>query len=162
MILAATRCASLATLLALAGCATSYGPTGIGGGFSETRRADDIYVIHFRGNGYTKPEQVEEMAFLRAAELTIEKGFRYFVILGESGSTDSTVVAMPGQSFTTGSINPYGGFQARTTSIGGMPLMVRMPSARLHIGLAHEKFSQERTFYEARAIVDNLRPKYKR
>jgi hypothetical protein len=158
----AARCAFLAALLALAGCATSYGPNGIGGGFSETRRADDIYVVHFRGNGYTKPEQAEEMAFLRAAELTIEKGYRYFVILGESGSTDSTVVAMPGQSFTTGSINPYGGFQARTTSIGAMPMTIRTPSARLHIGLAHDKFSPERTFYDARAIVADLRPKYKK
>jgi hypothetical protein len=161
--LGTTAAALLVALVAgMAGCATTYGPRGIDGGYSESRRADDIYIVRFEGNGFTKPDQAEEMAFLRAAELTIEKGFRYFTILGESSATNSTAVPMPAQNYTTGAMNSYGGFQARTTTAGGVPLVIRTPSARLHIGMTNYRDMAGRTMYEAAGIVADLRPKYVR
>ncbi|MBH2008319.1 MAG: hypothetical protein I8H71_01330 [Xanthomonadaceae bacterium] len=154
--------AAVSSALALAGCATPYGPSGMAGGYSETRRADDIYIVRYQGNGFTKPEQAEEMVFLRAAELTVEKGYRFFSILGESGSTDTATVAMPSQTYTTGTVNQWGGFQSRTTSTGGMPMTIRRPSARLHIGLSNVKFSDARTFYDAAEVVQDLGAKYKK
>lgn len=146
----------------ISGCATTYGPRGIDGGYSETRRADSIYVVRFEGNGFTKPDQAEEMAFLRAAELTLEKGFKYFTILGESSATNSTAVPTPTQSYTTGTVNPYGGFQARTTTAGGIPLVVRTPSARLHIGMSNHADMPGRQMHEAASIVGDLGPKYRK
>jgi hypothetical protein len=51
--------------LLLAGCATSYQLQGFTGGYSGFLAAPDETTITFRGNGYTDPFRVGEMATLR-------------------------------------------------------------------------------------------------
>ena len=68
----------------LAACATStpYQPAEKGGyGFSEQRVEDAKYRITFRGNSSTSRETVENGLLFRAAELTLQNGYDYFIVL---------------------------------------------------------------------------------
>lgn len=81
-------CGSLTVLaLALGGCATTstpYQPVSsanrVAGGYSEVRLAQDRYSVTFVGNTLTSREQVETYLLYRAAELTVQQGFDWFVI----------------------------------------------------------------------------------
>lgn len=72
---------ALLWILALVGCATQYQPQGLTGGYSDLLRAPDEAVIAFHGNGFTSAERAGEMAALRCAEVTLQHGYRYFVLL---------------------------------------------------------------------------------
>jgi hypothetical protein len=69
----------------LARCATEYQPQSFTGGFSDFMTAPDEAVVTFHGNGYTPAERVVEMAALRCAEVTLQHGYRYFVVTKRSG-----------------------------------------------------------------------------
>lgn len=67
--------------LALGGCATSYGPHGMTGGYKERQLDDNTYIVSFFGNGHTGGQQVWNYWIYRCAELTLEKGYDYFMLL---------------------------------------------------------------------------------
>ncbi len=71
----------------LVSCSTSYQAAGFGGGYSEIITSSDSYLVTFRGNGYTTDETVMKYALMRASELTLEHGYRYFTVLS---STDQS------------------------------------------------------------------------
>lgn len=72
-------------IASLAACATStpYQPAEAGGGygFSEQRIEANRYRITFRGNSLTTRETVENSLLFRAAELTLQNGFDYFIVV---------------------------------------------------------------------------------
>jgi len=68
----------------LTGCATSYGPLGPRGGYSETRLSEDEFLVSFRGNPLLAPEKAREYCLIRCAELTLENGGKYFIIWADS------------------------------------------------------------------------------
>ena len=71
-------------LLLLAGCSTSYHQKGFfGDGYSDYRVNQDKFAVIFRGNEYTDSEDVRRFAMMRAAELTLQNGFRYFTVISE-------------------------------------------------------------------------------
>ncbi len=68
----------------LAACATStlYEPVGSTGyGFAEQKIEEDRYRILFKGNSLTDRETVETYLLYRAAELTVENGYDYFIVV---------------------------------------------------------------------------------
>lgn len=71
-------------VMALAACAkpTTYKPADIPGsnGYAETEIGNDQYRISFAGNGITTRKTVDLYLLYRAAELTQEKGFDYFIV----------------------------------------------------------------------------------
>lgn len=84
-----TKCLVGAAVLALlvAGCAgkpTPYQPMSstsrIAGGYSETRLAADHFRVTVVGNTFTSRERVEASLLYRAAELTVQEGYQWFVI----------------------------------------------------------------------------------
>lgn len=83
-----------ATTLLIAACATStpYGPAenGKGYGFSDQRIESNRYRITFRGNSVTSRETVENALLYRAAELTVELGYDYFVALENDTEASKT------------------------------------------------------------------------
>jgi hypothetical protein len=91
------------SIIALASCATDYQPQGFTGGYSDYLTAPDEAVITFHGNGYTPPERVGEMASLRCAEVTLEHGYKYFIITAVSDLSGSTSFTTPGYAHTYGS-----------------------------------------------------------
>ena len=74
------------------GCATPYQPLRTGGGYSDYRISVDVFSVSFRGNIATREEEVDKYLLRRASELTLEHGFKYFVILSEKGRTRSGTV----------------------------------------------------------------------
>ncbi|MGH8457529.1 MAG: CC0125/CC1285 family lipoprotein, partial [Stenotrophobium sp.] len=73
-----------ALLVLLAGCAsqTPYQPADKPGaeGYTETPLAQNRYRITFAGNSVTPAETVKNYALLRAGELTLQKGYDWFVL----------------------------------------------------------------------------------
>ncbi len=89
--------------LSLAACATStpYGPaTGNNPyGFSDQRIEENRYRIVFRGNSSTTREAVETFLLYRAAELTVEGGFDYFVVMEQDTEANKRYSASPNPAF---------------------------------------------------------------
>ncbi len=77
-----------AAALAIAACASStpYGPASQGGGygFTDQRIEQNRYRITFRGNSVTTRETVENALLYRAAELTVDQGYDYFIAVENS------------------------------------------------------------------------------
>lgn len=91
----------------LSGCATSYQPNGFGGGYSEMALSNDEYRVIFRGNGFTSSDLVQSYVLRRSAELTLNKGYKYFLILDSGTDVNREVVQTP----TTVHTNTYGTMQ---------------------------------------------------
>lgn len=67
------------------GCATSYESSGLlSGGYSETKLAPDVVRVVFHGNTSTSKERVQNLALLRAADLSLQAGFPYFTVVQET------------------------------------------------------------------------------
>ncbi|MBV7265477.1 CC0125/CC1285 family lipoprotein [Erythrobacter ani] len=76
-----------AIILATTGCAmssTPYQPLSAGsrvsGGYADLRIDETHYRVSFAGNRLTSRERVESYLLFRAAELTLLKGYDYFII----------------------------------------------------------------------------------
>ncbi|MDA8010333.1 MAG: hypothetical protein MPK75_11605 [Alphaproteobacteria bacterium] len=66
--------------LLMQACVTPYQPSGLRGGFSETRLDERVYRIQFSGNAFTSRERVADFVLLRGAHLTLENGYKYFSV----------------------------------------------------------------------------------
>jgi hypothetical protein len=106
--------ASGLSLWVLSGCATSYQQKGFSGGYSKTQLAPDVFRVNFQGNGYTSAERAQDFVLLRAAELSLERGFRSFALLDEGSSSKLGTFTTPGSAHTTGSA--YGSGNSATSS----------------------------------------------
>lgn len=101
----------LFTILAVSGCATThslvvgspyqpYNRWNIAGGYSETRLAPDIVRVVFHGNSSTSEERAKDLALLRAADLSLQSGFPFFVVEKEETevekqTSDDLTIEMP-------------------------------------------------------------------
>ena len=75
------RLAILLATVFIVSCATTYQAQSWTGGFKETQLDTDIYTVRFSGNGYTSNSRASDFTLLRSAELTLEKGYAYFVVV---------------------------------------------------------------------------------
>lgn len=144
-------------------CATPYQGKGFRGGFSETQLSENVFRVYFRGNGYTRQERAEDFTLLRSAELSMEHGYPYFVIVDEDSVVATTgTINTPTQSFTTANATSVGGTAygtAQTTTVGGHSFFVRKPSTRDTIVCLKERPS-EGVVYEAAFIAESIKAKY--
>ncbi|MDD9811183.1 MAG: hypothetical protein OXU71_05650 [Gammaproteobacteria bacterium] len=136
-----TIAAAFFATIAVAGCATSYQQRGFSGGFSETQLAENVFEVRFSGNGYTSSERASDFALLRSAELSLERGFRYFVV--DDNENDRQIA-----------INTV------TTSSGANTYSTSKPGARKVIVCFKEKPDWTGVIYEARFVVQSIRGKY--
>ena len=146
----------------LQGCATGYQRDGLTGGFSETRLDENVFTVTFRGNGYTKRERVADFTLLRCAELTLESGYAYFVIIDASTFTKIQTYKTNEVSHTTGNAHVYGNNvygSSRTVKYGGDTEIISKPGASNTIVCFKEK--PEGTFsYNAKFIRQSISQKY--
>jgi hypothetical protein len=88
--------------LLVAGCATetTYHPaTGQGfnrTGFSDHQIEPDRFSVTFAGNEVTSRETVEKYLLFRAAQLTLEHGYDYFVMANRDTDRQQQVYSTPG------------------------------------------------------------------
>lgn len=94
--------ALLATLsFTLAACATPtpYQPRMDGqrtsGGYSDVKLAEGRYRVRFVGNELTPRDRVEGYLLYRAAELTLEQGFEWFLIVDRHTEHDVRTYVAP-------------------------------------------------------------------
>ena len=121
--------------------------------------AQDTYEVSFRGNGYTSQDKVQKMALLRAAELTLEKGYKSFEIVDGGFGTETQVAGfIPGQSNTNVSAYGYGNYASAygtTTHTPATPLYARKSSGsiivKMHKGL-------KKNALVAQTIYDEIYP----
>jgi hypothetical protein len=154
--------AVLCSAALLTSCATPYASNGFLGGYSDTVLAPDVYRISFQGNGYTSKDRTQDFALLRAADLTLSHGYRYFGIVNDSEGGRGGVINTPGYAYTTGNAYAIGNTvygSAHTTYIPGASIPVFFPESGLLIRCFHERpagaFALDASF-----VSSSLRTKY--
>lgn len=153
-----------AIVIILSACATSYQSKGLTGGFSETKLAPDTVQIRFNGNGYTKRERTNDFAMLRAAEVCLESGYNYFVVLSGGTSSDSnTYVSGGGPSYTTGQVTNYGygNYGYSGTTYRSAPTVNTITRHETALTVKFFKSKPMNGGYDARFITQSIRAKYK-
>jgi hypothetical protein len=152
-------------LLFLAGCRTPYiaydcEPNGAPwpfpgwsceGGYSELELAPDTYQVSFSGKNISTAKS-QDYALLRAAELTLEKGQRYFLVSNSWGQTDVLLQGSPDQTV-------YHGEGFSTTTGGGIYSM-NLPQATYVIRIIDTGEGHEGG-YNALTVQRSIRNKYR-
>lgn len=70
----------VASLLVFGCGATAYQPYSLTGGYSDKKLSEDEFIIAFNGNIRTDEDRAIHFTMLRAAEITLNNGYKYFVI----------------------------------------------------------------------------------
>lgn len=148
-----------AALLALAACAAVgpavYGPADKNGyGYQDTRIEQDRYRIVYRGSGGMTPEQVEDYALRRAAELTLQEGYDWFRVAGRDMAGEqrggvSLGAGVGGSSY--GSRTGVGvGVGGNLGSVGAKDYF----TSRLEILMGSGEAPDDPEIYDARSVLD--------
>jgi len=141
----------------LSGCATDYGANGFGGGYSETQLDKNVWRVNFNGNGWTPGEKASDFALLRAAELTLSHGYRFFVVVGAADR--ASVAASTTPTYTRGHVDGYGNMRMTTT--GGDVDVIEKPGRELTImGFAERPENAQTLVYDARFVADSISKRY--
>lgn len=146
----------------ISGCATSYKGNGFSGGYSETQLDENIFKVTFRGNGYTRSERAADLAMLRCAELTLQNGFSYFVIIDADSYVRNSTYTTPTTTNTTASAYGSGNYaygNAQSTTYGGQTYNISKPSATNVIFMLNER-PQEVFAYSAKFVYKSISEKY--
>lgn len=102
---------AIAGCLILAACATPtpYAPEGYAGqrgGYAEQRLQADRWAVSFNGNSVTSRDTVEMYLLYRAAELTVQSGFDWFITDQRATDADTRYYPTPDPWYRSS----YGGF----------------------------------------------------
>jgi hypothetical protein len=149
-------------LSVLCGCSTPYKPEGFMGGYSDTQLDKNVFRVSVRGNGYTSHDRVSELALLRSAVITLERGFTYFVVVDERSFTKSVAFTTPVQSNTTFNATASGNQiygTSNTTTFGGHTFLVSKPRATNTIVMFIGKPEGIQS-YDAKFMCHSLGKKY--
>ena len=110
-----------ATALLVAGCATEYGDMGFSGGVRADQISANQYRIVSRGNGYSNATSIADYAIRKAAEVTLESGNEWFLVLGRDDQTGVSLSATTTPTQTTGTVNTWGNTATYSaTTYGGI------------------------------------------
>lgn len=143
----------------LTACATPYQPHGTSGGFSETQLDQNVFQVTFKGNAYISREQVNDYTLLRSAEVTLENGFSYFVIVDKDQYVTQSSYTTPSTTYGTATI--YGNsVYGSATTYGGQTFYYSKPTSSNLIVCFSER--PEGAFsLDARFLKNQLQSKYK-
>lgn len=165
------KCFILFALL-LSGCATGYQEYSWWNqqGYQETQLAEDMFRVTFKGNAATDRERAEDLTLLRSADLALQNGYNYFVVIDASAYDDVSTYVAPtttntyGSATTSASIygNNISGMTSgysNSTTYGGQVFNFVKPSVNNTILCFNEK--PEGAFsYDAAFISNSLKAKY--
>ncbi len=147
---------SLVTILT--SCATAYQREGSTGGYTETQLDENVFKVSFKGNGFTARDKAADFVLLRSAEVTLENGYNYFIIIDAKEFSKNSTYTEP--TTTYGTATAYGNTAYGTsTSYGGPTYNISKPRASNTIILFKEKPQQ--FSYNAKFIKKSLREKHK-
>jgi len=158
------------SLAAIAACASTtpyQQANGRGDGYSEQKIERDKYRISFSGNSLTDRATVENYVLYRAAEVTIQTGNDYFIMLEDSEDIRRSF-RTSGTSFGGGGFGRrgffYGGFGGGFRGgFGGFGSTHSTTRERTEytIGAIIQVYKGEKpasnpTAYDARSVIDSL------
>jgi hypothetical protein len=177
---------ALALAAGLSACetATPYQPYVRGqatsGGYSETRIEPDRWRVNFSGNSMTKRETVEGYLLFRAAELTLQNGYDWFSIVDRHTDRNARTYVEPdplynpwygpgfgywrpswrfrGRGFGWRTWDPWYGDPFWADRIDVRTVQSFEASAEITTHKGAKPAGDPRAF-DARAVVDNLRPR---
>ncbi|MEM1396193.1 MAG: hypothetical protein AAGH38_01945 [Pseudomonadota bacterium] len=138
------------------GAGTVYGPANERGyGFSDFRVESNRYRVTFSGDGATSRDQVEAYALRRAAELTDQNGYDWFLVVFEETYGDVRGGANVGLGFGSGSFGRRGGVGVGVGGDVGRVGGRQYYTTRLEILLGNgDKPEDEQRVYDAKGIID--------
>lgn len=136
---------SLLALFALAGCATGYHEKGFWGGYSEMQLNTNIYRVTFDGNSHTRIQRSDDFVMLRAGELTLQKGFRFFKVMDSKGYANKIRAI----DFSVGNTIESGISSGRKTE----------PTSNLIIKMSQENKNND--YFDAKMVVANFKNHYR-
>lgn len=148
---------SLGCLL-LAGCATSYQPYSYfgGGGYKDVQLAENVFKVTVEANAYTSSAKASDLALLRSAELTLQHGFRYFIVGERADHSYSTSYTTP--QTTNVNVTAYGKTAYGTANTyGGQTYNFHFPTPSMTITAFKEKPTLQGTVYDAELVSKSLR-----
>lgn len=73
----------IVAILMFTGCATTYSPAGVTGGYQEKELENNIYQITFSGNSFISKEKINDFGMFRCAEFSLEHKKPYFEIVSK-------------------------------------------------------------------------------
>jgi hypothetical protein len=152
----------LAILVALLMGCTGYQSKGLTGGYSDTQLAQDVFRVNFAGNAYTSSERAQDLTLLRAAELTLTNGYKYFAILDEKSYSKVSAFNTPGQAYTTGTAFASGGvgtYSGTTTYTPPTTHYMHKPRTALLVKCFREKPDNIQAF-DAAFVENSIKQKY--
>lgn len=135
-------------------------------GYTSLRRSNDSYSISYQGAEYSRQEQIYDYVLLRSAELTVECGYNYFVVVSNTDRTRKSYRYSSGTTTTThraaaaGSARAYTGYNAYTT---GSSYAVKIPVFTLEIKMYARKEGVQvpaDSIYEAAPLIIQLKAKH--
>ncbi len=95
------------------GCATTYQKDGFTGGYDETQLSENVWRVGFKGNAYTNMTKTQDFLMYKNAELTKEKGYRFFWLKVIPSDVETSMHTTQGyydfvtKSYTGGSIQTH-------------------------------------------------------
>lgn len=155
------RAVTIACLLLSGGC-TTYQPDGLTGGFRETRLDENVWEVFFGGNAFADEQKVRDFAMLRAAEITLEHGYQYFVVLDEADWNKVVTTRSSGTAHTnySGTVsNGHVSGSATTTYDPSSTNTFEKPRSRRVI-MAFEEKPEGFASYSATYIKDSISESY--
>jgi len=154
------RLLALAAAATLAACATvtPYQRADRGYGYSEQRIEQNRYRVTFAGNANTPRQTVENYLLYRAAELTLEAGYDYFVFASDSTDANTRYLQNFNGYYGWGPYywyprGMYGGFATSTAT----PVTEYEAQASI-VMFAGQKKDDDVKAFDARQVRSNLEP----
>jgi len=74
----------LSLLLLLNACATTLQPDNYVERIATTRLGDNRFLVDYRGGGVNADTQTVDLTLLRSAEIALQHGFHYFIVIDSS------------------------------------------------------------------------------
>lgn len=155
---------SVCVVAILSGCATAYQRAGASGGFSDIQLSENVWRVSFTANGRAETQRAEDFAWLRSAELTLEKGYTHFAIMDTKSTSNTSAFTTPMTSYTTGSVYGAGSYaygNAITQTYGGQTFFISRPTTTITVVMYKGKPEIQGFVYEAKFICNSFGQKYK-
>jgi hypothetical protein len=130
----------------LFGCATSYQPQGMTGGFTSTQLEKNSFVVTFKGNAYTERYKADDYVLLRSAEIALEHGYKYFRVVDSQKYSKDSSYTTPARTTTNINANTV------ATTIGHRNMATYSANSQ---GSATTTTSSEQTHYSSKPGVTN-------
>lgn len=154
------RVCCLLVLLSLSACSTPYQPQGFAGGYREQRISADQYIVSARGNAAASMDTIKTYTLRRAAELSVQNGYRFFTILEGSQDYKTGFITTPGtyRGTTTGSVYgtgnyAYGSTQTQGTYTPGQTTTYRKPRASITIKMLNPPLPPGTNVFNAEEVL---------